>query len=100
MSAAVVASDEVRNGVATGIGDFLTGLGGMFVSLFETLGGLGIVGVFAGILLIWKLSLVLGPMKVCWRCGGDGHVGGLLGGRRECGVCGGVGRRPRIGAGK
>ncbi|MBC8132830.1 MAG: hypothetical protein H7X95_07595, partial [Deltaproteobacteria bacterium] len=35
----------------------------------------------------------------CGRCGGNGfqrHSGGLLGGRRECAVCGGTGEIPRV----
>lgn len=65
------------------------------------LGGVGIVLLaVVGVYLLWRASLLFGPTKICWRCGGDGHVGGLLGGRRTCGWCDGDGRRPRVGSGK
>lgn len=79
---------------------------GGIVALFIVLGGtftnitLGTVGVLAVLFVLWRLSLVFGPTKVCWRCGGDGHVGGLLGGRRDCPSCGATGRKPRMGSGR
>jgi hypothetical protein len=51
-------------------------------------------------LLVMRASLALGPMKLCWRCKGKGHIGGLLGGRAECNWCDGKGIRPRAGSGK
>lgn len=50
--------------------------------------------------ILWRVSIALGPTKICWRCGGAGHVRGLLGGRKDCGWCGATGRRARVGAKK
>jgi hypothetical protein len=47
---------------------------------------------------VWKLSLLFGPEKKCWRCKGQGWRSGLIGGRITCSQCSGSGRRPRIGA--
>lgn len=88
------------------IGPVLT-LGGL-IALFVVLGapmpdlkttGLTVV-ILLACLLVMRASLSLGPMKLCWRCRGKAHVGGLLGGRRECPSCNGKGIRPRIGSGK
>ena len=85
--------------IAEALGNFFTFVWDVILAIFtEPSTALVVVGVGAGAVLLWRLSLVLGPEKVCWRCGGDGHVGGFLGGRKECTRCGGKGRRLRIGA--
>jgi hypothetical protein len=61
---------------------------------------LGVVGVLVVIVLVWQLSVRVGPYRKCWRCGGSGHVGGLFGGRRKCPRCKTTGLLPRIGSGK
>lgn len=82
------------NEVGRGLGDVLVWL----TDHITVDGFLWFLLVLAGAFLLWQVSLVFGPQKVCWRCKGNGHVGGLLGGRRDCLRCGGVGRRKRIGA--
>lgn len=82
-------------------------IGGL-VALFVVLGGsvpdlstVGwVIGIAAAGLLLLRASLALGPMKLCWRCKGKGHTGGMLGGRRKCSWCSGEGIRPRAGSGK
>lgn len=98
-----LAGEEIRDGIAEWLGGFFGGLFGWLVdALLWVVGsaghaGLTVGGLFAAFLL-WRLSLALGPTKICWRCGGDGHVGGLLGGRRDCRWCNASGRRPRVGS--
>lgn len=92
----LVASDDVRDSVAGALGDFLSAV---FGGLVNNIGLVPwVIGGAAAALVVWRISVALGPEKVCWRCGGDGHVGGLLGGRRDCTWCDGKGRRPRIGS--
>lgn len=45
-------------------------------------------------------SLHLHPSRACWACEGSGKATGLIFGyaRRQCGTCGGSGRRLRLGA--
>lgn len=82
------------------------GLGNFFVFVWELLrwvfstpsSALGVVGIGAGALLLWRLSVALGPQKLCWHCDGNGYTSGLLGGHKECTHCDGKGRRSRIGA--
>lgn len=61
-------------------------------------GTLALTGIMIVAYFVWRLSLALGPTKICWRCTGKGHIGGLLGGRRTCPSCK-DGRRPRVGSG-
>lgn len=91
-----LASDSARDTVAEALAWFFGG----FLRLFTD--GLFALGVVAGLVLlflVWRASLALGPKKVCWRCKGSGHVGGLFGGRRVCSHCDG-GLQNRFGGGK
>lgn len=92
-------STEFRDNLAEGIADVVGWLVPGFLRLFTD--GWFALGAFGGalfLLIAWRASLALGPMKKCWRCGGEGHVGGLFGGRKTCPHCDG-GLRPRIGSG-
>lgn len=99
----IQASEAGRNAAAEFLGWFFGGLFGWIVdALTWVLGSAGhaglAIGGALGLFLLWRVSLALGPTKICWRCGGDGHVGGLLGGRRDCSWCSATGRRPRVGS--
>jgi hypothetical protein len=86
--------------IAEGLGNFCVGIVNFVGWMF---GSFGVLWIAAGLFALWLLSkavLVFGPMKMCWRCKGKGHIGGLLGGRAECSWCKGKGIRPRIGSGK
>jgi nitrate reductase NapE component len=78
---------------------------GAIIALFVVLGapaihaGISVLVAVALGFVVWRLSLVFGPSKVCRRCKGGGSVGGLLGGKRKCSSCGGSGLRPRVGSG-
>lgn len=101
----ITASESVRDGIAETLGSFFGGLFSrlvdVFLWVFGSAGHAGVaVAVILGTFLLWRASLALGPTKVCWRCGGDGHVRGLLGGRRDCDRCDATGRRPRVGSGR
>lgn len=92
-----VASDDIRNTVAESIGDFLGGIVRfLFGNLMMVPAALGVVALG---FLVWRLSLVFGPSKVCRHCKGSGTKGGLIGGKRKCSSCGGSGLRPRVGSG-
>lgn len=66
--------------------------------LFSATGGVGAL-VVVGLILGWRVSLVIFPDKRCDRCSGNGSWGpGNL--RRECGRCGGNGRVPRVWSGR
>lgn len=98
-----LADGGLRDTVAEGLGAFFSWLFGFladaFLWVFGSAGHAGMaVGGMLGAFLLWRASLAFGPTKICFRCGGDGHVGGLLGGRRDCGWCDASGRRPRVGA--
>lgn len=74
--------------------DKLGSLLGLVLS-FESLlwlGGLAAAGT------LWRLSVALGPRKLCKRCKGAGAVPGPIGGRKTCPRCKGRGNRPRLGA--
>jgi hypothetical protein len=81
--------------VAEGFGDFLVWM----TDHISTNGILVFIGVVIVAYLLWRISIAVAPMKLCWRCSGNGHVGGFLGGRRQCTRCK-SGLRPRIGAKK
>jgi hypothetical protein len=86
--------------MAEALGDFFVGIVNLIVWLFRDVGPVMLpIGLF-GAYVLWRVVLVFGPMKICWRCKGKGHVGGLLGGRRKCSSCAGEGIRPRVGSGK
>jgi hypothetical protein len=86
--------------IAEALGDFFVGVVNFFGWVFTDIGPVALpIGLFAAYLL-WRVVLVFGPMKLCWRCKGKGHLGGLFGGRRKCGSCSGEGIRPRVGSGK
>ena len=57
-----------------------------------------VIIVVAIICAIWWLSVKFGPLRKCPRCGGDGTVPAMLGGRRQCSGCGGNGIIKRRGA--
>lgn len=86
------------------VGPVLT-IGGL-IALFLVLGAkftqvsFAVIGVILLMLLLWQLSLRIGPYKKCWRCAGKGYLGGWLGGRRKCPRCKTSGLLPRIGSGK
>jgi hypothetical protein len=89
-----VASEAGRDAVAEFLGNIL-------VFLFGDASRFGaIVIVLVGVYLLWRVSLMFGPMKLCWRCKGKGHVGGWFGGRAKCSRCQGEGVRPRAGGRK
>lgn len=86
--------------IAEGIGNFFVGLVDGIGWLFSHFGILWVGAIVIALVILFKVVLVFGPMKMCWRCKGKGHIGGLLGGRAECSWCNGKGIRPRIGSGK
>ena len=81
-------------------------LGDFFVWLSDRLGevtvdgAIIVLGVLAGLLCLWRLSLLLGPFKLCWYCGGKGYKRSFLGGVRTCDYCKSKGIRPRAGTGR
>lgn len=98
-----VASEQGRNAVAELLGWLFGGLFGWLVDLLALIFGNltvtgWVLGGLAALFVLWRMSLAFGPLKKCWRCGGDGHVGGLFGGRKRCTRCDG-GLRPRAGSG-
>jgi hypothetical protein len=96
----MLASDEIRDRVARILVDAFAGI---WDALLFVVGSatftVWAVSTVAVVVLGWRLSVTLGPLKKCWRCTGGGHVGGLLGGRRKCKWCAGSGLRNRIGTG-
>lgn len=84
--------------IAEALGDFFVGVWDFVYWLFAELGPVAVVLGLAVLWLLWRASLALGPLKLCWRCKGKGHVGGWLGGRRKCSSCNGEGVRPRVGS--
>jgi hypothetical protein len=86
--------------IARALGDFFVMLWDhIIVPIFVNLDKAPVVlACAAGVFVLWRLSLAFGPLKKCWRCGGSGHVGGLLGGRKKCPSCAGDGLRARIGS--
>lgn len=85
-----LASDAIRDDVAETI---VSAVG----ALFSIIGVWVLVAAVVAFLL-WRVSLIFGPEKVCWRCHGKGSAGGWFGGLRVCDECQGSGRRPRVGA--
>lgn len=86
--------------VAEALGDFFVVIGDLFAWAFVNLGAGGLAIGLLIVWVVWRTGLTFGPMKLCYRCKGKGHVGGFLGGRRKCGPCAGEGIRPRVGSGK
>jgi hypothetical protein len=92
-----VAEGGARDAIAEGIADFVSWLFGLIFGNLDKAPWV-LIGL-AGLFVIWRLSLLFGPSKVCWHCGGKGHSSGLFGGRKKCSTCGGSGLRPRVGSG-
>lgn len=84
--------------VARHLGDALVAVWDFVYWLFAALGPAWVVIGLVMLWVLWRVSLTFGPLKVCWRCKGDGHVGGWFGGRRQCPTCAGKGTRPRVGS--
>ena len=90
---------------AEGDGALARGLGNFFVWIWDLIfhnldkAPVVLLGA-AGVFLLWRISIIFGPFKKCWRCTGKGYVGGLLGGKRKCWTCAGSGYRSRVGSGK
>jgi hypothetical protein len=58
----------------------------------EVIVGLAVAGV------LWWVSVLVWPEKMCRACRGAGHRSGFANWTRGCGECQGTGRVPRIGA--
>jgi hypothetical protein len=86
--------------IAEALGDLFVKIADFLAWTFTHLGIVWGAGALLGILLLSKVVLIFGPMKICWRCKGKSHIGGLLGGRAVCPWCDGKGIRPRIGSRK
>lgn len=84
---------EEKGGLGKAISDGI----GWILDHASVNGTLVLIGIIVVAYVGWQASLVFGPSKVCWRCKGSGHRGGILGGRRKCPSCDG-GLRRRIGA--
>lgn len=85
---------QEKAGLGKVIGDFL-----VWATDHITVNGLLVFLVVAALVFVgWKVSLVFGPQKICWRCGGDGFTKGWFGGKRTCSRCNGDGLRYRVGA--
>lgn len=86
--------------IAEKIGDFFVAVWDFMYWLFASMGPVAVLLGLAALYLLWRVSLTFGPLKLCWRCKGKGHVGGWFGGRAKCSWCQGEGVRPRAGSKK
>lgn len=90
--------------IAEFLAEMFEGVWNAFVWLVMMLLGLPAPGIVAALVaaafLVWRLSLVFGPQKNCYRCGATGARTGVLGGRKTCSRCSGSGLVDRIGVKK
>jgi hypothetical protein len=63
--------------------------------VYLAIGGLAVLAAVG-----YRVSLWMHPFRRCWRCAGTGKHRGVIFIRayRLCRVCGGNGRRPRLGS--